>query len=393
MAEKDFPEVDKEVNSTTARELKTQIDAGENVFLLDTRAEADFAEWHITGENVEILNYPYFQLLDEIPADLLSEFPEDKKITVLCAKGGSSEIVAANVEAEGYEVTHLERGMKAWARLYEYVELDVSPDVTIAQYQRPSSGCLAYLVVSGDEAAVIDPLRTFAEKYVQDARILGADIAYAIDTHVHADHISGTRSIAEKTDATAVVPESAVTRGIDYDREYDAVEDGDTIAVGDADIGVIHTPGHTTEMTAYKIGDVLFTGDGLFTESVARPDLEDAESARAAANTLYDSLVERVLTQPDQTIIAPAHYSDSASVDANGAYITILGELRDTMNALSMDAESFVEYILADMPPRPANYEEIIATNLGNQSPTDEEAFELELGPNNCAASSDAMTN
>ncbi len=393
MAEKDFPGIDEEVSSITARELAAQIDSDEDVFLLDTRAEADFDEWHITGETVEILNYPYFQLLDEIPADLLSALPEHKTVIVLCAKGGSSALVAENIEAEGYEVTHLEDGMKGWARLYEYVELEIDSAVTVAQYQRRSSGCLAYLVVSDGEAAVIDPLRTFAEKYVQDARILGAEIVYAIDTHVHADHISGTRSVADLTGATTVMPESAATRGVNFDREYDTVGDGDSISVGDADIAVIHTPGHTTEMTAYKIGDVLFTGDGLFTESVARPDLEETEHVRAAAEKLHESLREKVLSQPDETLVAPAHYSDSASTEVNGEYIATLGQLRDTMTVLSLDKASFVEYISTDMPPRPANYEEIIATNLGNHSPTDEKAFELELGPNNCAASSDAMTH
>ena len=393
MSEEDPPEAEEAVESIMSKELKERIDGSDDTFILDARSEGDFEEWHIDGEHVEIANYPYFQLLDGIPEELLAELPDEQKITVLCAKGGSSEMVAEHLEEAGYDVDHLERGMKGWARIYEYTELDVDTDATIAQYQRPSSGCLAYLVVSDGEAAIVDPLRTFTDDYLQDARNLGADLVYALDTHIHADHISGVRSVAERTDATAVMPEAAAARGVDYDLQYETVEGGDTLTVGDAEIDVIHTPGHTTGMTAYKVGNVLFTGDGLFTESVARPDLEDPEAAKDAAKTLYESLTEKVLTQSADTVVAPAHFSDSATPNDDGTYTTALGKLRDTMKALSMDERSFVEFIVSGMPPRPANYEAIIATNRGQESPDDEAAFELELGPNNCAASEEALTN
>jgi glyoxylase-like metal-dependent hydrolase (beta-lactamase superfamily II)/rhodanese-related sulfurtransferase len=395
MSEGEHPETDTDepVATIAPEALRERIEAGEDVFVLDARSEADFEEWRIEGETVEVVNYPYFELLEEIPEDLREDLPEDRRITVLCAKGGSSELVAENLEAEGYEVEHLERGMKGWARVYEYRELDVDADATIAQYQRPSSGCLAYLVVSDGEAAVIDPLRAFANEYVQDARALGADVEYALDTHVHADHVSGLRELADRTGATAVLPAAAEARGVDYDAPYETVDDGDRIAVGDVEIEVIYTPGHTTGMTAYRVGDVLFTGDGLFTESVARPDLEDPEAARDAAATLYESLREKVLSLPTDTVIAPAHFSDAATPAADGTYTAELGDLVERMDALTMDRDEFVEFIVADMPPRPANYESIIATNLGQQSPDDEAAFELELGPNNCAASEEALTN
>jgi glyoxylase-like metal-dependent hydrolase (beta-lactamase superfamily II) len=106
---------------------------------------------------------------------------------------------------------------------------------------------------------------------------------------------------------------------------------------------------------------------------------------------LYDSLQERVLTLPDETLIGGAHFSDAAEPAADGTYTAPIGDLVDEMDALTLPKEEFVDEILADMPPRPANYVDIIETNLGQQSADDEEAFTLELGPNNCAASQESM--
>jgi glyoxylase-like metal-dependent hydrolase (beta-lactamase superfamily II) len=391
MTETDSPDADRPVATITPEALRERIEDGEAVFLLDARSESDFEEWRIDGETVEVVNYPYFHLLDGIPDDLATELPEDRRITVLCAKGGSSELVAEHLREAGYDAEHLERGMKGWARLYDYAELDVDVDATVAQYRRPSSGCLAYLVASDGEAAVIDPLRAFAGEYRRDARALGTDLVYALDTHVHADHVSGLRALAAAADVTPVLPAPAADRGVAYDQPYETVADGDTLAVGDVEIEVLHTPGHTTGMTAYRVGDVLFTGDGLFTESVARPDLEDPEAARDAARTLHGSLQERILPLPDRTVVAPAHYSDAATPREDGSYTATLGDLVERMDLLTASEDEFVDVVATDVPPRPANYEEIVATNLGRASPDDERAFELELGPNNCAASEEAL--
>jgi glyoxylase-like metal-dependent hydrolase (beta-lactamase superfamily II) len=394
MSDNGYPEPDVTVESTDPSELKARIDRGEEVTVLDVRAQSEYEEWHIDGPNVEIVNVPYFDFIEGVDDELLSKVPSETPLVVVCAKGGSSEYVAGILVEEGYEATNLAEGMNGWARIYEAVELDTGGDATVIQYQRPSSGCLGYLVIDGGEAAVVDPLRAFADRYVEDARERGAELTYAIDTHVHADHVSGVRTLVESYGAEGVIPAPAEDRGVDYDVPYTTVDDGDVLTVGDTEIEVIHTPGHTTGMTSYLVDDVLFTGDGLFTESVARPDLEEGdEGAPDAARTLYDTLQERVLALPDDTIVAPAHFSDVADPAEDGSYTATIGELESAMDALTMDREGFVEFILSDMPPRPANYEDIIATNLGRKDVDDEKAFELELGPNNCAASQKALTD
>ncbi|WP_247731751.1 MBL fold metallo-hydrolase [Halovivax limisalsi] len=410
MTDMDLPTPDVAIGSIEPSELKARIDDGERITLLDTRMESEYDEWKIDGETVDSINVPYFEFLDDaIDDDVLARIPDNREVTVLCAKGGASEYVAGVLNERGYETNHLEDGMNGWARIYERVEVDrYDGPGTLYQYQRPSSGCLGYLLVDGTEAAVIDPLRAFTDRYVddaadlssadslsqarQDADELGVDLTYAFDTHIHADHISGVRSLADEG-VEGVIPEAAVDRGVTYADEVTLAADGDEFGVGDATIETVYTPGHTSGMTSYLLGDsLLATGDGLFVESVARPDLEEGDDgAPEAAAQLYDSLQERVLSLPDDTLIGGAHFGDAAEPAEDGTYTAPIGQLEDEMDALTMARDDFVDLILSDTPPRPANYEDIIPTNLGQQDATDDEAFELELGPNNCAASQESL--
>ena len=394
--EMDFPTPESDVASIAPETLKARIDDGDSVTLLDARMASDYEEWRIDGERVTSINVPYFEFLDEeISDDVLAKIPDDEHVTVLCAKGGASEFVAGALADRGYDVDHLEDGMNGWASIYEAHEVTAYDGPgTLLQYQRPSSGCLGYLLYDGGEAATIDPLRAFTGRYLDDAEALGVELKYAFDTHVHADHISGLRDLADEG-VEAMLPAAAADRGVTYTDRVTLVEDGDEFRVGTAAVETVSTPGHTTGMTSYLLGDsMLATGDGLFVESVARPDLEEGDDgAPEAARTLYDSLQRRVLALDDEVLVGGAHFSDAAAPAADGTYTAPIGELRERMAALSVDEDEFVDIVLADMPPRPANYEKIIATNLGQNAVDDDEAFTLELGPNNCAASQNALTS
>ena len=392
----DFPTPEASVESVQPAALKARIDRGERVVLLDSRMQSDYEEWRIDGDGVESINVPYFEFLDEeIDDAVLESIPEDEHVTVLCAKGGASEYVAGALADRGYGVDHLAEGMNGWASIYEAHEVTGYDGAgTVLQYQRPSSGCLGYLLYDGGEAAVIDPLRAFTDRYLEDAEELGVELKYAFDTHIHADHISGLRALADEG-IEAILPAAAADRGVTYTDDVTLTEDGDRVRVGSAAIETVFTPGHTSGMTSYLLdGSLLATGDGLFVESVARPDLEEGdEGAPDAARQLYESLQRRVLALDDDVLVGGAHFSDAATPADDGTYTAPIGDVRSRMDALTMAEDAFVELVLSDMPPRPANYEEIIATNLGEESVDDEEAFSLELGPNNCAASQDALTS
>jgi len=381
------------VPEITPEELYEKIEAGESVTIVDVRQPHEFEKWRIEGPSVETINVPDRKLSRTDPAVVLADVPTETVVTV-CGTGKISRGSARHLQQADADVRNLAGGMEGWADLSVHAELTTDADATIVQFRRPSSGCLAYLVVSDGEAAVIDPLLAFAGEYVDVAAEYGSSLTYAVDTHVHADHVSGVRALGAHTEATAVVPAAATDRGVEYDADYETIEDGDALTVGESSIEAIHTPGHTSGMTAYYVDEaVLFTGDGLFVESVARPDLEaGAEGAPEAAAQLYHSLQERVLTLPETTVVAPGHYSDNAEPAADGTYTATLGDLVEAMDALSLPVEEFIEFVLKDMPPRPANHTQIIGGNLGQRDLSRQRALQLEQGPNNCAATTDAMT-
>ena len=374
--------------SVSPQRLKEMVDSGEAFTLLDVRDRDEFEAWHVSGPGVTARQVPHVKFVQaEVTGnveDLVGEDP-DEPIVVVCGHGEASAHAADLLVDAGYDAHNLSGGMDAWASLLDATELD-GVSGTVVQYDRPSSGCLSYLVVSGDEAAVVDPLRAFADRYIADAEDRGATLEYAIDTHVHADHVSGVRAVASASDADPVLPEMARARGLDYDVRF--VADGESLPLGDTELTAVATPGHTTEMTTFEYGDVLFTGDGLFLHGVARPDLEtgEEEGARELASDLYRSIHERLLDYPDETVVAPAHYAERTERGPDGTYTSTLGEIRDRGDALDLDERGFVDYVVSDLPPRPNNYERIVATNLGHEELDDDAAFEVELGPNNCAA-------
>jgi glyoxylase-like metal-dependent hydrolase (beta-lactamase superfamily II) len=387
----DYPQASGAVDSVSPIELAERLRAGEPVSVLDVRNRSEAEEWPLTGETVTTSHVPYYRFVEANVNDTVDELAAEVRealsepVLVVCGRGEASAFVAERLGEAGVEAANLAEGMRGWARVYHAVAVDCDA-ATVLQYQRPSSGCLAYLVVSGDEAVVVDPLRAFAERYVEDARAHGADLVAAVDTHVHADHVSGVRELrAMDGRVDVVLPAGARARGLVFDATL--VDAGDTVGVGETSLRAVALPGHTTEMLGFALGDLLFAGDTVFLESVARPDLEAGdEEAPDAARRLHATLS----TLDDDTRIAPGHFSDAARPDVDGAYVARMGDLRDRLRALSLPVDAFVEHVLAEMPPRPANYEEIIAVNLGREDVDDEESFELELGPNNCAATATA---
>ncbi len=179
------------------------------------------------------------------------------------------------------------------------------------------TGCLAeaaYYIESNDEAAIIDPLRE-VEPYLEKARENGAKIKYVLETHFHADFVSGHIDLARQTGSTIVYGPTAQPN-------FDAhvAEDGEILTLGNVKIKVLHTPGHTMESSTFLLLDeegrehAIFTGDTLFIGDVGRPDLavKTDLSREDLAGHLYDSLRNKIMTLPEEVIVYPGHGAGSA---------------------------------------------------------------------------------
>jgi len=364
-------------------ELAALLDAGEGVHLLDVRNRDELDAWRIDGPGVELTHVPYMQFVStQATGDPATLIDRETSYVAVCPRGEESAEVAAMLAEAGVDVRNLAGGMHGWARVSLRGQV-AGPDPTILQYRRPASGCLAYAVISGGEALVVDPLRAFTDRSPADLRAFDAELPYALDTHVHADHFSGLQSLATETDATALVSEGAAARGLEFDAE--TVTDGDTIAVGDHHLRVLSTPGHTTGAISLLVDGVLLSGDSLFLDGTPRPDLQSAETdPRGLAEALHETVVERLAALPDETTVAPGHVPPERA-PTDGTHTDTLGALRGRIPAFSQDRATFVERVLDSLGSPPANYERIIAVNLGAERVDETEAFELELGPNNCA--------
>ncbi len=245
------------------------------------------------------------------------------------------------------------------------------------------TGCLAeaaYYIESAGEAVIIDPLRETAP-YIERAQKDGAQIKYVMETHFHADFVSGHVDLAKKTGATIVFGPTAKPG---YDA-YVAVDD-EVFTVGDVTITVLHTPGHTLESTSYLLKDkegkpyAVFTGDTLFIGDVGRPDLVQKLKAEITpqylAGLLYDSLRNKIMTLPDEVIVYPGHGAGSAcGKKMDKETVSTIGKQKQFNYALRADMkkEEFIDAVTDGLtePPQyfPAN---VLMNVLGSETGIDE---------------------
>ncbi|CAN5427620.1 rhodanese-like domain-containing protein [soil metagenome] len=231
-------------------------------------------------------------------------------------------------------------------------------------------GCLAhasYYIGSQTEAAIIDPQRDI-QQYLDEAESNGQQIRYIIETHSHADFVSGHIELSQKTGAEIIYGQLANTKFPTH-----KVKDGDELNVGKINLKFLETPGHTPEgitILAESAGEPLkmFTGDTLFIGDVGRPDLIGSKgfTAEQMAGMLYDSIYEKILPLPDETEVYPAHGAGSlCGKSLSKETWSTLGNQRKFNYALQpMTKEEFVKIVAADQPEVPAYFSKSAAKNL-----------------------------
>lgn len=357
--------------------LRDWLDEGRQVTLLDVRPTSERAEWSIPG-SIHIDAYDQLQAGDP---DALAglHLPEDVPVVTICAAGKTSLIAAEQLRARGIAALSLAGGMRAWSLAWNTADLVLPASAAqVVQVRRTGKGCLSYLVGAGDTAAVIDP-SVEPQVYLTIARQRGWRIAYVLETHLHADHLSRAYALQQASGATLLLP-----AGHRVALPFTPIDDGEVVDLGNARLQAIHTPGHTPESTTYLLdAAALFTGDTLFLSAVGRPDLHaDDAAARAKAHVLYHSL-QRLVALPQHVLVLPGHTSEPIAFDRR-AISAPLADVRAHTALLEEDEPAFVEALLARIPPTPPNHAQIIALNEQGVFDLPDPA-ELEAGANRCA--------
>ena len=226
-------------------------------------------------------------------------------------------------------------------------------------------GCLAhasYLIGSEGEAVVVDPQRD-VDEYLDEAAAQGLEIKYVIETHLHADFVSGHQEIAARTGAEIIFGEKA---GVEF--EHRAVRDGEVLELGKLVLRFIETPGHTPEGICVLVTDTaapdeppkLLTGDTLFIGDVGRPDLAGGKgyTPQMMAEMMYDSLHGKLLKLPDEVEVYPAHGAGSmCGRNMSKETSSTIGEQRKFNYALKpMSKDEFVQMMTADLPEAPSYF-------------------------------------
>ena len=359
--------------------LRDMLERGAPVTVLDVRTGEERAEWSIPGS---IHVNAYEALKNGDPEALAGvELPEDVLVVTVCGAGKTSAIASEQLRDRGFQAVSLEGGMKAWSLAWNTAEVPVEDSqARVVQVRRTGKGCLSYIVESEGKVVVIDAALE-PEVYLKIVEDRSWKITGVLETHIHADHLSRSRRLAEQSGSTLYLPEQGRVSFT-----FTPVRDKDVLEVGAAKLKAIRTPGHTPESTSYLLDDqALFTGDTLFVDGVGRPDLEASpEEKRRRAQALYHSL-RHLLGLPPKTLILPGHTSEPVAFDEELISGTIV-QVSDGIESLGASEDAFVNRILEQLPPAPSNYHRIVKLNEAGGLP-EEELTELTRGANRCAAS------
>lgn len=377
-------------------EFYRRIEQPNTIVLLDVRNQDEFEAWRIESRYTpETLHLSYIEFLED-EREATRRVPRDRELVVVCAKGGASDFVAAILRQYGIRAVNLAGGMLDWGGYYVFRPVVEHEAYQIYQVDRIARGCLSYVLVSQGQAAIIDPLRHTAQ-YRGFLAAHGATLTVLLDTHAHADHISGGPELSSLTAAPyylhpydAIHPFDMLPARI----AYEMLRDEQTFTLGDLTVRTIHAPGHTLgQVNLLATGPdgerYFFSGDNLFLQSFGRPDL--GGQADAWLPLVYETIFATVRAKvPEDAWVLPGHYARFEEANPAGLYVKRLGDLwhENEVQRLS-GRDEFIEHVLTHLPTLPPQYVQIKRVNIGLAFPNEDEANELELGKNVCALAAD----
>src|SRR5262245_15572035 len=379
---------DKQLPQIPPEELAERLDRGESLQVLDVRAADRVARGHVAfGSELEFHAVPNSQIF-RLPDLTGLQLDANRPVAVICGHGNSSKQTTAFLRDRGYEAYSVIGGMAAWETVYVARRLTPTPSLShVIQFDRIGKGALSYVLVSDGDAVLVDPGRHLA-RYEALFNELGATPAAVVDTHLHADYLSGARAAAARWKIPYFLhPDDAISP---YDQRpgklaFQPLTDGDAIVFGRATLRAVHVPGHTLGSIALIADEgVALTGDFLFVQSIGRPDL--AGQAEAWAKLLWQSLERVRRSWPGDFLILPAHYSGEGERRADRAVAARFDVVAATNTPVAIqDEATFLQWIADHTTTFPDAYRTIKEVNLGLTEVPDADAEILESGPNQCA--------
>ncbi len=364
----------KTINTDT---LRTWLSESKPVSILDVRPASERAEWQIPNS----IHINAYDKLKQNDTTVFNQLYLDKNIPVVAyCGGGKLSLTAATLLADaGYDAWSLEAGMKGWSLAWNTASIKF-PNFEIIQFRRTGKGCLSYMILSAGKAMVVDPSLdpSVYEEFLLQQK---AELLFVAETHIHADHISRAKQLAEKKQVQLFLP---APNKVNF--SFEPITEKTSFELGSIKINVLQTPGHTIESISLIVDEKLvLTGDTLFTNGIGRPDLKSSETETLQkAKSLFHSL-QKLLSLGDNIIVLPSHTNKPVDFDGKPIQSTI-GDSKNNLPVLSLSETDFIQNILEKIPATPANYLSIselnITGNLSNINPVD-----LEAGPNRCAIS------
>jgi glyoxylase-like metal-dependent hydrolase (beta-lactamase superfamily II) len=372
----------------TAEELARLLEAGAPIQIMDVRAPHRLEQGRIDlVPPHRFHNVRGSELINRTSIESTGLDPE-LPVAVVCGAGKDSAVLAFHLSRLGLDARSLDGGLAAWYRVTLPRELDAPESLDrLVQFDRIGKGCLGYLLVSDGEAVAVDPPLDHGA-FTTAIEAARARLVAVVDTHAHADYVSGGVPMARGGGAPyylhpadGIYPYDGTPGRI----EFQPLSDGQVIPFGRSSLRIVHTPGHTEGSVSLLVEDrVAFTGDFLFVESIGRPDLGGQEEVWA--HSLWESVERARNGWHESTAVYPGHYAGEGERRMGQAIGISLGTLLEENPVLQIKTrEEFVQFILDNKASFPEGYRKIKALNLGLLPIDLLEVEELEVGRNECA--------
>jgi len=372
---------EEESREISAAELKSFYGDGKRDFIvIDVREPEEFQDWRIHGS----FNVP----LGDRFVSRVRAIAEDNQVIAVCRSGVRSLSAVDELGEAGLCAKSLRGGMIAWSNTFVSNDVQLSGNACsrVVQIRRLSKGCASYIITDGKECAVVDPSSRIDE-YTAIASREGFRITHILDTHKHADHISGGRALALATGAKLhLSPLDSY-----YFEGYLPLLDRSKVRFENSGVEIepIHSPGHTPGSMSLLIDDrLLFSGDTLLLDGIGRPDLQG--SLEESAKQLYCTCQEMFDDLDSETMLLPAHFGSNVDLMGTAPITAPISSVEARIKKKGFSDSDAVRALCRNLP-KPANHEAILKINSGQDSVDSSLVDLLEEGHNRCGLSAEAL--